>query len=98
MRFTVPQQIEDVCMAFTFSTYSPLAGTGTVIVSNLKLKRIAGSNYAFDPTITLPDEDKKNVKALKLELEVGRGGKNNQAGETGHIDIVVPIPSNGVGI
>ena len=40
----------------------------------------------------------KSKKALKLELEVGRGGKNNKAGETGHIDIVVPIPSNGVGI
>jgi hypothetical protein len=97
MRFTVPQNIENVCMAFTFATYSPLAGHGTVVVSNLKLKRIAGSNYVFG-TGTLPDEDKKNVKALKLELEVGRGGKNNQAGETDHIDIVVPIPSNGVGI
>ena len=97
MRFTVPQKIENVCMAFTFATYSPLAGEGTVIVSNLKLKRIAGSNYVFGST-SLPDEDKKNVKALKLELEVGRGGKNNKAGETGHIDIVVPIPSNGVGI
>ena len=97
MRFTVPQNIENVCMAFTFATYSPLAGHGTVVVSNLKLKRIAGSNYVFG-TGTLPDEDKKNVKALKLELEVGRGGKNNKAGETGHIDIVVPIPSNGVGI
>lgn len=98
MRFTVPERIENVCMMFTFSTFSPLAGAGTVIISGLKLKRIAGSNYVFDPSITLPDEDKKNVKALRLELEIGRGGKNNQAGETGHIDIVVPIPSNGVGI
>ena len=98
MRFTVPQKIENVCMMFTFSTYSPLAGNGTVIISNLKLMRIAGSNYVFDPTITLLTADKKNVKALKLELEIGRGGKNGQAGETGHVIIVVPIPSNGVGI
>ena len=37
MRFTVPQQIENVCMAFTFSTYSHLAGAGSVVISNLKL-------------------------------------------------------------
>ncbi|SHL01963.1 prepilin-type N-terminal cleavage/methylation domain-containing protein [Fibrobacter sp. UWT2] len=98
MRFTVPQKIENVCMAFTFATYSPLAGSGTVTISNLKLKRIAGSNYVFDPAITIPTVDKKNVKAFKIELEVGRGGKNGHAGETGHIDIVVPAPSNGVGI
>lgn len=98
MQFTVPHNIENVCMMFTFSTYSPLAGNGTVTISNLKLTRIAGANYVFDPAIAIPTIDKKNVKALKLELEVGRGGKNGQAGETGHIDIVVPIPSNGVGI
>ena len=98
MRFTVPQEIEDACMAFTFTTYSPLAAAGNFIISNFKLNRIAGSNYVFDPTIVLPVQDKKNVKALKIVLEVGRGGKDNKAGETGDIDIVVPIPSNGVGI
>lgn len=98
MRFTVPEQIAGVCMAFTFATYSPLVASGSVVLSNLKLKQVAGANYTFDPSKSIPIKDKKNVKALRLELQIGRGEKNNQSGETGNIDIVVPIPSNGAEI
>ena len=96
MRFSVPEQIDDVCMAFTFATYSPMAGTGTVTISNLKFRRVAGYNYTFDASKTVAVKDKKNVKALKLELQIARGGKNNEKGETGETTIVVPTPSNGV--
>ena len=104
MRFTVSEQIEDVCLAFTFSTYSPLAGTGSVTISNLKLRKIAGSSYTFGEGSSLKVIDKRNVKAFKLRLQIGRGGKNDptdnkdKPGETGEIELVVPTPSNGIGI
>ena len=103
MRFTVPQQIADVCLAFTFATYSPVAASGAVTISNLKFRKVAGANYSFSGA-ALNTIDKKNVKAFKLNLQIGRGGKKDptdneqKPGETGEIEIVVPTPSNGVGI
>ena len=84
-------------MVFTFATYSPVAADGSITISDLKLKQIAGSNYTFDKAKPLLTKDKKNVKALMLELQIARGGKNNQSGETGEATIVVPTPSNGLG-
>lgn len=100
MRFTVPDTLKNQCMAFTFSTYSPKAAEGTVTISNLKLRRVASSIYNFNSSITLPIKDKKNVKALKMSLQIARGGKKDQsgvmrAGETGEIEMVIPTPSNG---
>lgn len=40
-------------------------------------------------------QDKKFIRALRMRLQVSRGASNNQSGETGNVDIVVPIPSNG---
>ena len=37
---------------------------------------------------------KKNVKAFKLKMKVGRGSKNG-GGEPGSIDVIIPTPSNG---
>lgn len=95
MRFTVPQQIADVCMAFTFAVYSPTAATGSVTISDLKFRRVAGATYTFDKNKSINTKDKKNVKALKMELQIGRGGKGSKKGETGEATIVVPTPSNG---
>lgn len=95
MRFTVPEQVSNVCMAFTFAIYSPLAASGSVTISNLKLRRVAGSTYTFDKGKSINIKDKKNVKALKMELQIGRGGKDGKKGETGEATIVVPTPSNG---
>ena len=95
MRFTVPQQVANVCMAFTFAIYSPTAATGSVTISGLKFRRVAGATYTFDKNESINTKDKKNVKALKMELQIGRGGKDSKKGETGEATIVVPTPSNG---
>lgn len=96
MRFGVSQTVNKVCMAFTFATYSPLAAKGTLTIKDLRLKRIASSNYKFDENITgVAVVDKKNVKAFQLHLEVKRGAKGNGSGETGSVTIVIPAPSNG---
>jgi len=97
MRFTVPENIDTVCLAFTFACYSPLASKSRLKIKNLKINRIAGLNYDFSEAYNPEDHknDKKNIKALKLQLRVSRGAKNNQSGETGEVNVVVPIPSNG---
>ncbi len=98
MRFTVPEKVENVCLAFTFACYSPLVSQGTLTIENLKVRKLAGANYDFETPHFNPEsnkKDKKNVKALKLELQIARGGKNGENGETGEVEIVVPTPSNG---
>ncbi|MBR4681248.1 MAG: type II secretion system protein [Fibrobacter sp.] len=96
MRFTVPDTVKKVCLAFTFAIYSPVVANGTLTISNLRVKRISSSNYKFDESIhNVPIKDKKNVKALRLILAVKRGVKNGGSGETGNVDVVIPIPSNG---
>jgi hypothetical protein len=52
------------------------------------LKKVESSNYTFSGNAIDP-RDKKNVKALRIELAVGvRGETSNQV-------LVIPIPSNG---
>ena len=100
MRFTVPEHVENVCLAFTFAFYSPLASRGRVTIRNLKVSRVASANYKFNGFMPETDDnkkEKKNVKALKLRLTVSRGARNNGKGETGDVDLVIPIPSNGTG-
>ena len=96
MRFSVPEAIANVCIAFTFATYSPAVSAGSITISDLKLRRVAGANYEFDKNKSLNIVDKKNVKALMLELQIARGGKGGEVGETGDVTIVVPTPSNGL--
>ena len=99
MRFTVPESMDSVCLVFTFACYSPLAAQATLKIKNLKIKKVAGANYEFDSAHPYSPEahknDKKNIKALKLNLQIARGGKNGLHGETGEVDMVIPIPSNG---
>jgi prepilin-type N-terminal cleavage/methylation domain-containing protein len=102
MRFTVPQQINGVCLAFTFACFSPLVWQGKVTIRNLTVKKVASSNYKFPPEVPVFDAEankteKKNVKALKVVLQVSRGSKNNGPGESGKVSLVIPIPSNGEG-
>jgi hypothetical protein len=99
MRFKVPNQVQNVCLAFTFASYSPIATKGHVVISDLLLKKVETSNYSFDYTGTglspnLPIEDKERVKAFKLELQVNRGGRGKK--ETGDVTIVIPTPNNGI--
>lgn len=105
MRFAVPVDVNSVCLALTFARYSPRrANEQAVKIKNLELKQVAGANYDFDEGYNPENtnsllgpikRDKKFVRALQMKLQVSRGAKNNQSGETGNVDIVVPIPSNG---
>jgi len=100
MRFTVPENINGVCMAFTFACYSPLVSRGNLVIEDLRLTKLAGANYDFDEPHFNSEavgnkKEKKNVKALRLELQIARGGKAGQVGETGEVTIVIPTPSNG---
>lgn len=89
IRFTTQSNVKDVCLAFTFVFYSPIAGAGTIAIRDVKLNRVESANYEFDPSWTPSIKDKQNVKAFKLELNILRNG------EAGHISLVVPTPSNG---
>lgn len=91
MRFSLSQAVSDVCMAFTFASYSPLAGTGTIQIADLTLRKVPSANYVFNNNFatTMTTWDKKNVKAVRLDLTIQRKG------ETGEVSVVVPIPSNG---
>lgn len=100
MRFTVPERVEKVCLAFTFAFYSPLVASGLVTIKNLKVSKVATANYKFEgfnSEASSNIKEKKNVKALKLQLQVSRGAKNGGKGETGDVNLVIPIPSNGTG-
>lgn len=91
MRFTVPTDVTG-CVAFTFACYSPKASQATLKIKNLKVTEIPGLNYDFDQAYD-PEAhkaDKQNIKALKLKLQITRG-----VGETGFVEVVVPVPSNG---
>ena len=98
MRFTVPQRIENVCLAFTFACYSPLVANGRITISELALKKVETANYFFDYSDSkeFSIKDKAKVKAFRLQLQVSRGARNGKSGETGDVDLIIPTPSNGV--
>lgn len=88
-RFGVRRSVKQVCMAFTFASYSPSAG-GTITISDLVLKKVESSNYNFEDSIYNPEiSDKQNVKAFQFRVRVNKGGESNE------ILQVVPTPSNG---
>ncbi len=89
MHFTVPTTLENLCMAFTFASYSPVAASGAVYLGNVKLEKEPFSNYEFNNYFTSSDRDKQNVKAFRLHLTI------NRKGETGETILIIPTPSNG---
>ncbi len=97
MRFTVDSPVtETFCLSFTFANFSPLVSQGKVTIKDLKLKKIASSNYSFKTPFNVANiKEKKNVKAFRLQLRISRGGKGGATGETGEIEMVVPTPGNG---
>lgn len=89
-RFSVNTQATDVCMAFTFASYSPIAATGQLSFRDVALRKVESSNFDFeDENYTPRTEDKKNVKALLLKAVAKRNGEGSS------IRQVIPIPSNG---
>ena len=95
MRFTVPEDIDSLCIAFTFACYSPLVSRGSLTIEDLKLRKLAYANYSFVEGYNPDIVDKQNVRAMRLSLVVARGGKGDKHGEADSIVVVVPTPSNG---
>lgn len=89
MRFSVKNAKKNLCLAFTFAFYSPMAPKGKIAISNLVLSKVENSNFVFDDAYTPAIPDKAKVKAFKLKLQVSRNG------EVGDVALVVPTPSNG---
>ena len=87
-RFRTMHKIENVCMSFTFASYSPVVGSGKITLSEVVLKKVESANYTFSGAEIAPTE-KKNVKALRLELTMG------VRGESSVLSLIIPIPSNG---
>ena len=89
MRFSVKNDKKNMCLAFTFAFYSPLASKGKLAISNLELNKVENSNFVFNEGYSPEIPDKANVKAFKLKLQVQKNG------EKGDVNLVVPTPSNG---
>lgn len=89
MQFTPTSDVNSACLAFTMAFFSPTVGSGRFYIANLELREVANGNYAFDHDYELKTEDKANVRAFKVDLEMKRNGV---AGQT---LVVVPVPSNG---
>lgn len=89
MRFSLKNRKENLCLAFTFALYTPLASMGRIAISNLELNRVETSNFVFADSYVPEISDKGKVKAFKLKLKV------RQNGEMGDVALVVPTPSNG---
>ena len=90
VRFTVPNKLENVCVAFTFACFSPLVSQGQVTISDLKVTKVPGATYDFSGFAAESHKnDKQNVKAFQLSLKVSRNG------ESGNVTLVIPTPSNG---
>lgn len=88
-RFSVKQKTKDVCIAFTFATYSP-ATSGKISISDLTFKKVESSNYDFKDDAFIPTtEEKQNVKAFMVHLVINRGGEKSNVLQT------VATPSNG---
>ena len=85
----------NVCIVFTFATFSPLVGMGALTISDLKVKEIADDNYSFNPGYNPKLEDKPFVRAFKLELQVTRYVKSGKP-VSGEATLVAPVPSNGL--
>lgn len=87
-RFRVKNKIPDLCLAFTFACYSPSVANGKIKISNVVLKKVESSNYTFSGN-AIDISEKKNVKAMRVNLSVGVNG------ESSDVSLVIPVPSNG---
>lgn len=89
VRFSVKTAKKDLCLAFTFAMYSPTAPYGSVTIADLTLNKVDLSHFNFDESYVPEVEDKKKIKAMRLDLKLKRDG------ESGNLSMVVPVPSNG---
>ena len=87
-RFRSKSKIPGLCLAFTFASYSPSVASGKILLNNVVLNKVGSANYSFSGN-AIDIVEKKNVKAMRVELSVGI---NN---ESSALSIVIPVPSNG---
>ncbi|MBR3073290.1 prepilin-type N-terminal cleavage/methylation domain-containing protein [Fibrobacter sp.] len=87
-RFRVKNKIPGLCLVFTFACYSPSVANGIVKIANVALKKVESSNYTFSGN-AIEISEKKNVKAMRVNLSVGVNG------ELSDLSLVIPVPSNG---
>ncbi len=79
----------NACVAFTFAFYSPTASNGMISIRDVRIRRVGDMDYVFESGYIPTTIDKKNVRAMKLELVV------KQNGEAGVSSTIIPVPSNG---
>lgn len=93
MRFTVADTVKNVCLAFTFASFSPVTSLGTLTFEKVKVNKLATVNYTFNEDWNTESntnvKEKKNVKAFEFELGI------SSRGEQGHVKQTVLVPSNG---
>lgn len=88
MRFTPKDTVKNVCMAFTFVSYSPLAASGTISLHEVQLSKVSYSVNDFSAQ-NITATEKQYVKSLRIRFSKkvnGEGAKN---------EFIIPIPSNG---
>ena len=92
MRFNVGKIVKNQCLVFTFASYSPVTAEGSLIIENLKLKKVATTSYTFgswNPEAAANIVEKKNVKAFELTFKLADNG------EEGVVEETILTPSNG---
>ena len=92
IRFSVPEQINNACVVFSFVSFSPVTSQGTLTIDSLKVKKVATASYSFDgwnPESATNIKDKKNVKAVRVSLRIKKNGESGEAKQ------VIQVPSNG---
>lgn len=80
----------EACVAFTLVLSSPTVALGKFSISDFRMRRIGDTDYIFENGFVPNIEDKKNVRAMRVEIEI------KKKGEAGKSNIVIQIPSNGV--
>lgn len=92
MNFSVRDSVKNVCLMFDIAVYSPLLSMGTLNFMSLKVLKSNDANFEFDSEYEPALADKCNVKAFRLKLKVKKDS------EFGSASLIIPVPSNGVGI
>jgi type II secretory pathway pseudopilin PulG len=99
MEFSIPANVNlpkpssNICVAFEFSFYqssNSFAHNGTLKIEDFQVMKKNDKGYSFDDSYVHQTEDKKNVKAFRLKLQIKRKS------ETGRIEMVIPTPNNGI--
>lgn len=92
MQFTISDEDEDtddICIAYTFVFYSPTVASGSIIIKDIQVHKNIGTDYTFEDEYEPNANDRKSIRAFRMKLDIQRNKEN------GHVEMVVPVPSNG---